>query len=266
MNCGIGLVCIIAGAMTLQACMTKASANEVHGNLGIEINDVGYARGAKPKITFTGLNLLAATSVTVPPPKGGTATPTKTNPFYQVVVSEVPSLDPWHGFANDFLTSGVAGMDSGAIITLTHQVFHPDHIDLGEQTVAATDFLSFGGIAYAADGTTPNQRYSFEYSSYNWATLILSNPSGPTLEYLIGTFDGLITDSAPILAGRFDPTATTVQLTFATSCTGTSQVICTSPMLSGYIQTTRSIPEPVSITLFGFGLAGLAAVKHRRTS
>ena len=242
--------------------MTKASANEVHGNLGIEINDVGYARGAKPKITFTGLNLLAATSVTVPPPKGGTATPTKTNPFYQVVVSEVPSLDPWHGFANDFLTSGVAGMDSGAIITLNHQVFHPDHIDLGEQTVAATDFLSFGGIAYQAFGTTPNQRYSFEYSSYNWATLIDPPSAGSTKKHLIGTFDGLITD----LAGDFDPTAASVQLSFVASCNGTVIVTCFPPTLSGYIQTTASVPEPVSISLLGFGLAGLAAVRHRRKS
>ena len=125
-----------------------------------------------------------------------------------------------------------------------------------------SNFLTFSFTSPNAAGTTPNGRFTYSISDIVWEPGLFLN----TLNF---ESSGFINDSAPggvtgqlaTLSGSFHTTCPLIPVV-GQPCNAATVHFDFETLGDGHYQ---SVPEPVSMSLLGIGIAGLAAVRRRRT-
>ena len=240
----------VAGFMAVQAVTTEASAS-LNGYFTFTVN-----------AQFDGLpghKLSDATFIAL--------TPTQND------VGVVPAIDPVNSVTNNFYAPG-------NVQTTGFSVFYQSHVSLttglsavspddGENYTNVvfttddsgfplfTDFLTFSFTSPDAPGTTPQGRFTYSISSITWEGGTKHNTM--TMESA-----GYITDSQ----GKYSGQLATLNAAFTTSC-GVTVVECETAVGAFTFEVpgdgnVQHIPEPVTMTAFGLGVAGLMAARRRR--
>ena len=251
---GLGAVFALAGLMTVQASVNSASALTLNGEFFFAPFE---SKTNVPLVTFVGPDLEHATSVTFATPQGGIATPTKAKPFVQLIVNGIPAT--YNGKLNDFdstIPSPPAyAMDTGSIVSIFPLTLTPMNLNGGFFLSSLPGFLTFAGNSYLGNGN--GDRFTYDVTSISWT----SN----SLNHLDIDFRGFVSDSV----GFFDDHPAEVHLALVSGCE-LAPSSCKFANAAGTFESDGTggnelIPEPISLSLLGVGLTGLAIARRRRS-
>ncbi len=166
-------------------------------------------------------------------------------------------------------TAPTAGTSASALCTTTGSTFTFNDLGGGTETLAYTDatanltsggMLSLGTFTFSSAGSGSGAFYGGNF------TINFGSPSGTT-----GAFNAVLAGNQFGSFGGYTVTFSSLNQTF-TSPNGTFNVtLLTNPVQVGssnpsftLMGTLISVPEPVSLALFGTGLAVLGIVRWRQ--
>ena len=252
---GLGAVFALAGLMTVQASVNSASA-------ALTLNGEFFfapfeSKTNVPLVTFVGPDLEHATSVTFATPQGGMANPDKTHPFVQLIVNGIPAT--YNGKPNDFdstiLSPPAYAMETGSIVSISPLILTPAGLNGPSFFSPLPNFLTFAASSYL--GTGNDNRFIYDASFIRWT----SN----SLNHLDFDSSGFVHDSL----GFFDDNAAEVHLALVSGCE-LAPTSCKFANAAGTFESAGTggnqlIPEPISLSLLGVGLTGLAIARRRRS-
>ncbi len=227
MKAKLGAVCAVIGIMAASSAMTEASAYTVSGYFTF----VAVGQG----VTYSGgTNLSTATSVTFPTTE---------------YVNFIPSTNLVDGVANDFASGLSWSFSNFATVTLSTGT-----LSTVGGFVNIPSFLTFAANSFLGTGTTPADRFTYD--------MVLTNWTSSAANELTLTSQGFVYDAV----GAFYPTPAELSISLTSNC-GLKPCNAAAGTWVFSAEGTGGnslIPEPVSMSLLGAGLAGLAVARRRR--